>query len=76
MRERTDVRRNPRRAALGPLPLLLVAEAFAHHLIRSRFHKAGADPLAATMPLSIIGNAGAIPAARWSAGIRLRSVRH
>ena len=52
MRERTVVRRNPRRAVLGPWHLLLVAEAFARHLIRSRFHKASADPLAVAVPLA------------------------
>jgi hypothetical protein len=52
------------RAASGLLPLLLAAKAFAHHLIRRRCRKAGADPLAVAMPLSPVGNAGAISAAR------------
>jgi hypothetical protein len=74
--DRATSRLRPKRAMLGPLHLLLAAEAFAHHLIHSRFHKAGADPLAVTIPLSIIGNEGAIPAARWSSAVRLGGVRH
>jgi hypothetical protein len=72
-RDCTVVRRNLRRAALGPLPLLLVAEAFVYQLIRSRFHKAGDDSLTVAIPLSIVGNEGAIPADRWSSGVRLSS---
>jgi hypothetical protein len=68
--DRATSRLRPERAALGPLHLLLAAEPLAHHRIQSRFHKAGADTLAVTIPLSIIGNEGAIPAARWSAAVR------
>jgi hypothetical protein len=74
--DRATSRLRPKRAVLGPLHLLLVAEAVAHHLIHSRFHKAGADPLAVTIPLYIVGNEGAMPADRWSAAVRLRGVRH
>jgi hypothetical protein len=74
--DRATSRLRPERAALGPLHLLLAAEAFARHLIHSQFHKAGADLLAVTIPLPIIGNEGAIPAARWSSAVRLRGVRH
>src|SRR2546422_11250680 len=36
-------------AALAPAHLLLFHHAFAHHLIYSRFHKPGADPLTITV---------------------------
>jgi hypothetical protein len=67
--DRATSRLRPKRTVLGPLHLLLAAEAFAHHLIHSQFHKAGDDPLAVTIPLYIIGNEGAIPADKWSSGV-------
>jgi hypothetical protein len=49
------------RAALGPLHLLLLAEAVADHLIDRRFDKAGADPFAIPIALAIVGDERAIP---------------
>ena len=44
------------RAALGLLHLLLLAEAFADHLIHGRLHKTGADPFPRTVALTVVGN--------------------
>ncbi len=49
------------RPALGPLPLLLLAEAPADHLVDRRLDKARADALARAIVLAVVGDEGAIP---------------
>ena len=49
------------RPTLGPLHLLLLAEALADHLVARRLDKAGADALARAIALAIVGDEGAIP---------------
>src|SRR6266566_9229137 len=48
------------RPALGPLHLLLLAEAPADHLIDRGFDKAGADAFAIPIALAIVGDERAI----------------
>src|SRR5262245_27779908 len=38
----------------GPLHLLLLAEAFAHHFVHRRFHQSRRDCLAVTISLTVI----------------------
>src|SRR4029450_9181042 len=42
------------RPFFGPLHLLLLAEAFAHHFVHRRFHKSRRDCLAVTISLTVI----------------------
>src|SRR6516225_9214719 len=43
------------RSALAPLHLLQLHHSLAHHLIHSRFHKAGRDPFPVAIALSVVG---------------------
>ena len=53
------------RPTLGPLHLLLLAEALADHLMHSRLHTLDTNALAAAVALAIIGDAIEVWNAPW-----------